>query len=247
VERLPGGFAATLESLRLTQDALAATLTAPSTVTVQNGTVTLTPLALDLGEGSLTAEGSVAEEIDISLDITEVPLALANTLLPDLGLDGVVNGTARVTGPRSAPAVSFEITATEVATPQTLATGLPPLAVTASGQTIGGRLALIAYQPGHGTGIVMAQSVFQAKRFGVDCSEFRMIAAPALGDVMKQASEVNDLRFLERLHDTAAMWILIIEPGKCEASQIADHEKRVLVDRVSMKQVVLHTSDNAAE
>ena len=47
--RLDGGFAATLDSLRIRQQGVAATLTAPATVTLQSGTVELTPLGLDFG------------------------------------------------------------------------------------------------------------------------------------------------------------------------------------------------------
>lgn len=142
--RLDAGFAATLQTLSLRQGELAAALTAPATVTVQGGAVTLTPLALDLGSGRLTAEGSFAEEIDLRLDISTLPLNLANTIRPGLGLGGEITGTARVTGPRSAPDVRFDLTGAQVTSAQTAATGLPPLTVAARGQTTDGRLALDA-------------------------------------------------------------------------------------------------------
>ena len=42
--RLDGGFAATLDTLRIRQAAASATLTAPATVTISGGAVELTPL-----------------------------------------------------------------------------------------------------------------------------------------------------------------------------------------------------------
>ena len=151
LERLPGGFSATLESLRLSQDRLVAALTAPATVTVQNGTVTLTPLALDLGQGTLTARGSISDTLDASIDIADVPLELVNMLRPQMGLGGLVTGRARVTGPRSSPDVSFNLTGSDFTSPQTVATGLPPLTVTATGATTAdGRLSVNAGLTGQG-------------------------------------------------------------------------------------------------
>ena len=127
--RLDDGFAATLDTLRLRHQGVAATLTAPATVTVRGGAVELTPLALDFGTGSLTAQGRVDESFDLDLAIRDLPLELANAVRPDLGLAGRVNGTARVTGPRDAPDVRFDLGAAGVASAATRAAGLPPLAL----------------------------------------------------------------------------------------------------------------------
>jgi translocation and assembly module TamB len=142
--RLDGGFTATLDTLRLRHQAAAATLTAPSTVTVRDGAVELTPLSLDFGTGSLTAQGRMAENFDIDVAVRDMPLDLANAVRPDLGLAGRVNGTARVTGPRDAPDVRFNLGAAGVAAAATRSAGLPPLALTATGATAGGRLNLDA-------------------------------------------------------------------------------------------------------
>ncbi|HRO12207.1 translocation/assembly module TamB domain-containing protein, partial [Amaricoccus sp.] len=140
--RLEGGFTATLETLRIRQDPASATLTAPATVTIRGGTVELTPLALQVGNGSLTAQGKVAESFDIDLALSQFPLDIANTIRPDLGLGGTVDGTARVTGRREAPDVRFDLRAAEIVSATTRAAGLPPIAVDATGTTADGRLAL---------------------------------------------------------------------------------------------------------
>ena len=144
LSRLDGGFAATLSALRLRHETASATLTAPATVSVRNGAVELTPMRLDLGAGSLTAQGSVADAFDLQLAMRDVPLQLANTIRPDLGLAGTVNGTARVTGPRAAPDVRFDVTAAGVEGATTRAAGLPPVGVQARGQTSDRRLNLDA-------------------------------------------------------------------------------------------------------
>lgn len=150
VERQRQGFAATLRTLRLRREPATASLRAPATVTVRDGAVELTPLALDFGTGSLTAEGSVTDTFDISLDIDALPLDLANTVQPDLGLAGSVTGTARVTGPRDAPDVRFEVSGSELAAAATRSAGLPAISVDATGRTAGGRLQLDASVGGSG-------------------------------------------------------------------------------------------------
>jgi len=159
LERQENGFAATLQTLRLRQDPANATLREPATVTVQNGTVTLTPLALDFGTGSLTAQGRVADTIDVSLDIETLPLDLANTIRPDLGLAGSVSGTARVTGPRDAPDVRFDLSGSELAAEATRSAGLPAIAVEARGQTAEQRLQLDASVIGSGLSATAAGAV----------------------------------------------------------------------------------------
>ena len=144
LKRLDRGFAARLDALRLRQQGVSATLSAPATVTVSDGAVDLTPLKLDFGTGSLTAQGRMAEAFDIDVAITTMPLALANAIRPDLQLAGTINGTARVTGPRGAPDVRFDIAAADVASTITRNAGLPPVSVTARGTTTRGRLGLDA-------------------------------------------------------------------------------------------------------
>lgn len=145
------GLSATLATLTLRQEASAATLTAPVTLSVANGTVTLSPLTLDFGNGMLTAVGSAGDTLDLSLDVSALPLALANGLRPDLGLGGQVSGTARVTGPRAAPDVTFDLAGTGLTSSTARAAGLPPLEARATGHTeTGQRLALDAAVTGSG-------------------------------------------------------------------------------------------------
>jgi translocation and assembly module TamB len=148
--RQPEGFAATLDALRLRHDRVSAQLTAPATVTVAGGTVELTPTALQVGSGSVTAQGRIADAFDVSLAIRDLPLDIANAVRPDLGLAGRVNGTARVSGPRANPDVRFDLRAAEVASAATRAAGVPAIALDARGATTGSRLTLDANVGGGG-------------------------------------------------------------------------------------------------
>lgn len=134
----------TLETLSLRQQSVEARLTAPATVTLQGETIRLTPLALDLAGGKLTAQGTIADSFDVSLDMQRLPLALANLVQPALGLAGQLDGQLRVTGARARPDVAFDVTGDGLASAQSVAAGLPPARLTATGRTRGDRLALDA-------------------------------------------------------------------------------------------------------
>ncbi len=144
LEWLDDGFSATLSSLDIRQGDVAATLGAPATVTMAGGNLDLSPLALDVGGGRLTAAGRVAESFDVAVDISALPLSIANTIRPALGLAGEVTGTARITGPRDAPDVDFDLSGTGLAAATTRAAGLPAFALNARGETAGTLLALDA-------------------------------------------------------------------------------------------------------
>ncbi len=143
-ERVTDGFAMTLDQLAINHDAESATLEQPATVSIVDGAVYLTPLALDFGTGRLAAEGRVDDNLDLVLDVDDMPVALANAVAPDLGLEGVLNGTANVTGPRSTPVIDFDISGTGLAAAATRSQDLPALNVQAQGQTEDGLLNLDA-------------------------------------------------------------------------------------------------------
>lgn len=140
LDRLNPGVKVTLDALTVSDSAQTARLTAPTTISVVDGTATLTPLTLDFGTGTLTAQGSVGETVEAALDITNLPLAITNTIAPALGLGGQINGTARVTGPRAAPNITFQLSGRNIESANTRAAGVPRLSLDATGATEGERL-----------------------------------------------------------------------------------------------------------
>ena len=121
-------------------------------MTLQGGAVELTPLRLDFGRGTLTAQGRMDERFDVDVAASTLPLDIANIIQPALALAGSVTGTARVVGPRDAPNVTFDVAATDVASSITRNAGLPPVTLDARGRTDSGRLNLTA-TVGSGTGL----------------------------------------------------------------------------------------------
>ncbi len=144
LDRLDPGMAVTLQTLRLRQDPRVATLTQPATITLRDGTTTLTPLTLDFGTGGLSAQGTIADTFDIALRLDSLPLDIANAIQPALGAQGQITGTAAVTGPRTAPNVSFDVSGNGLGVAQTRDAGVPPVAITATGATENGLLNLDA-------------------------------------------------------------------------------------------------------
>lgn len=84
--------------------------------------------AVPLGEGNL----------DLDVGLKAFPLALANAFRPDLGLGGEAQGTARLTGPISAPIGTYDLAVSNLTTAQ--ARAVPPLAIVAKGDLQGDRV-----------------------------------------------------------------------------------------------------------
>src|SRR3972149_5329818 len=68
---------------------------------------------------------------------------------------------------------------------------------------------------------VARESVGAAKARGINAARRRMVAAAALGDIVKQPREVKQLRMLEVTHQAAAERKLVRELGYREAPQVA--------------------------
>src|SRR5690606_20383564 len=88
------GFRLGLERVQMVQGQLAARLARPSFIEFANGGVSLDDLRFDVGSGSISASGSAGETLGISLDISALPLHIANATLPELGLACTPHGPA---------------------------------------------------------------------------------------------------------------------------------------------------------
>ncbi|MCB8839641.1 translocation/assembly module TamB domain-containing protein [Aurantimonas sp. VKM B-3413] len=111
----------------------AITLPDPATIRLANGTTTLSGLTLSVGGGSVQLSGGAGETLDLALDLTSVPAAVANPFVPDLAAAGTLSGTARVTGTPASPDATFDITADSVAVAQSRSANVPPIDGTVSG------------------------------------------------------------------------------------------------------------------
>ncbi|MEM8787008.1 MAG: translocation/assembly module TamB domain-containing protein [Pseudomonadota bacterium] len=133
---LDPGLQAYLSALRVTARGAEAALQAPATLRVQAGAIALEGLDLTVEGGRLRADAEVTENLDVALAIEALPLGFANRFVPDLGANGVLNGTATVSGSLESPQVDFALSGAGVTVAAIAETGIPPLDVAAQGRSV---------------------------------------------------------------------------------------------------------------
>ena len=139
-----GGFDLTLNEAELSQAELNARLLEPAAIRLRGENVSFDTITIDAGGGQIAARGEVAREIDVALQIRDLPLAIANSIRPDLELGGTVNGTATVTGPRDTPSIDFDIAGRQLRAAALAQAGLSSLTIDATGTTTAERLTVDA-------------------------------------------------------------------------------------------------------
>ena len=133
-----------LASGQATVQGIKAAIAQASTVTIANGVTSLDRLVLNLGGGTATVTGKVAQALDINANLARVPISLANSFSPGLDAAGSISGTVKVSGAPASPSVAFNIDAAGVQTSQTRGAGLGGMNVSSSGTFAGNRLAFDA-------------------------------------------------------------------------------------------------------
>ncbi|AZO74588.1 translocation/assembly module TamB domain-containing protein [Mesorhizobium sp. M1D.F.Ca.ET.043.01.1.1] len=133
-----------LASGQATVQGIKAAIAQASTVTIANGTTTLDRLVLNLGGGTATVTGKVAQALDINANLARVPVSLANSFARGLDAAGSISGTVKVTGAPATPSVAFKVDASGVQTSQTRGAGLGGMNISSSGTFAGNKLAFDA-------------------------------------------------------------------------------------------------------
>jgi hypothetical protein len=83
--------------------------------------------------------------------------------------------------------------------------------------------------------ILVGQAVALAKGERVRASQFRMIAAASLRDIVVKRGDVKEPMALEAGHQLAAQRKFVRKLRHGEAAQVAQHHEDVLIDRVHME------------
>lgn len=150
LEPKDGGFELGLTSADVKQGALSATLAAPATIAMKGSDISFGDIIVNTGDGQVKVNGAIGERLDLSVALSNLPLALANTFKPELGLGGTINGTARVTGTREKPNAAFDIAARGVTAAELKNQGIAPLNADAKGSSDNNRLNVDAHVTGGG-------------------------------------------------------------------------------------------------
>ncbi|GLK81065.1 translocation/assembly module TamB domain-containing protein [Methylopila turkensis] len=118
-----------------------ASLAAPARVRVVGSDVFIDALSLKAGQGgALNVTGSAGERLALDVAIKELPLALANAFAPTLGLSGMLDANAKVTGSASAPVATFDVRARDLSVADTRAAKIAALQIATSGRYEGARV-----------------------------------------------------------------------------------------------------------
>jgi translocation and assembly module TamB len=133
-----------LDSLEARRGSTNLALAGPATLAVEQGRVLIDRLALRANGGELAVKGAAGADLDLEMAAKAFPLAIAELVLPDLGLAGTLDATARLEGPADAPRGPFDLRIRGLSAPQTRQAGLPALEVTARGEARGDRAGLEA-------------------------------------------------------------------------------------------------------
>ncbi len=180
------GYLLSLANADLTRGALAARLVQPATIDVAGSNFSLSDIILDVGQGRVTVSGEVAETLNLAVAIQKLPLDIANTIKPDLGLGGEINGTAKIGGTRQKPDVNFDVQARAITAAALKQAGLDALNLDAKGTSTTDLLNVDAHLTGAGGLDASARgSVPLAQgQLGVDF-ELRSFPLTALNGVVK--------------------------------------------------------------
>ncbi|MEM7694707.1 MAG: translocation/assembly module TamB domain-containing protein [Pseudomonadota bacterium] len=153
------GFDVALSAFRLGNDRLAATLSAPATVSV--GTeVRIEDLALSVGTGRLAVSGTVGEALDLSASLDRLPLAIANLIKPDLRLGGTVSGNLDARGSLADPVAAADLTLSGITAAEIARAGLSPLDASLRGRFEDGQGTIETLSAAIGGGTVSASGTF---------------------------------------------------------------------------------------
>ncbi len=92
-----------------------------------------------IGAGSITLAGAAGETVDLTLGIEDLSLGASVLVAPELALQGRVDASARVTGPRDAPEGPFKFSVEGLTSAPTRSAGVGPMALRGDGRVADGR------------------------------------------------------------------------------------------------------------
>ncbi|GGK38043.1 translocation/assembly module TamB domain-containing protein [Salinarimonas ramus] len=128
-----GATTIALSRFEATRDGRSVTLAQDASVTIADGAVAIDGLQLRADGGLVALDGTVGETLDLEAQITSLPLSVAEIFVPDLGIEGVVNGTIDVAGTPSAPEGTYDVSVSGFSVPQLRRAGLPGVEASAQG------------------------------------------------------------------------------------------------------------------
>lgn len=119
-------------------------LAQPGAATFASGGLDLDRIVIAVGAGRVSLDGRVSPTLDLTASARAVPLSVADIFSPGLGLQGVLDAQAHLTGASAAPSGDWRVAIRGLSAPATRSNAIPPLQIDASGRLGGGRTTLDA-------------------------------------------------------------------------------------------------------
>lgn len=144
------GLSISLDQLKLQPRGIPLTLSQPTEFNLLEGGVTLNQTVIQAGNGRITVNGRAGAELDLTIDITDLPASLAAQFAPSAAPEGTVNGQITVRGTAAAPIADYRLTLRGGSVAQTRAAGLPAFDISANGDFRNNRLGVTSQIAGGG-------------------------------------------------------------------------------------------------
>lgn len=135
-----GAITVALARFSATRDGRSVALADDATVTIDDGAIAIDGVRLQANGGFVALDGTIGDGLDLEAQITSLPLSVAEIFVPDLGIEGVANGTIDLGGTPSAPEGDYALSVTGFSLPQLRRAGLPGVALDAQGRFTGERV-----------------------------------------------------------------------------------------------------------
>lgn len=127
------GYRLGINEVELVDASLRAALVAPTQLTLIDETISIAPAVFDVGGGRITVSGTSGEMLDLDVGISALPLAIANGVMPALGLGGILEGRLDIGGTAADPEVDFDVSGRGLDAQMLAGLGVSPLAAEARG------------------------------------------------------------------------------------------------------------------
>lgn len=123
----------TVNTLTLRSDKGDAALVNPAKIVIRDGKTTISDARLNVDGGMINIAGSVSETINITANISNLPLRVANAFSPGLEAGGALSGRIVATGTPASPKVNFNFDGNGITANALQTNGVTPLAIAVSG------------------------------------------------------------------------------------------------------------------
>ncbi|MDD9908793.1 MAG: translocation/assembly module TamB domain-containing protein [Ahrensia sp.] len=147
-----------LDSLSVNSNITNALLQQPTRITLVDGTVDVQRTVLNVGGGSVVLEGRAGERLNLTVLLDALPLAIANSVRPELRAAGTLSGRILVGGSSSSPTAEFGLDGSGLSAAPLAAQGIAPLSLSANGRFADNIVNLTSLSTSNGQGIAVTAS-----------------------------------------------------------------------------------------